>query len=52
MYNVPRRALEAVLAYVSRPRKDLISVGDLTEPLSSAGFAKVAGFLREPNSRS
>jgi len=47
MYNVPRRALEAVLAYVSRQRKDLIPVGDLTEPLSSAEFAKAAGFLRE-----
>jgi hypothetical protein len=30
MYNVPRRALEAVLAYVSRQRKNLILVGDLT----------------------
>ena len=30
MYNVPCRALEAVLAYVSRQRKNLILVGDLT----------------------
>ena len=40
-------ALDAVLAYVSRERKNLIAVADLNEPLSSAEFAKVAGFLCE-----
>jgi len=45
--NVPRRALEAALSYVARERKNLIAVGDLNEPLSSAAFAKAAGFLRE-----
>ena len=40
-------APDAVLAYVARERKNLLSLGNLTEPLSTAEFAKVAGFLRK-----
>jgi hypothetical protein len=40
-------ALDAVLAYVARERKNLIPVGDLTKPVAAAEFEKAAGFLRE-----
>jgi hypothetical protein len=51
MYNVPRRALEAVLAYVARERDNLLPVGGLTEPLSTTEFANAAGFVREQAGR-
>jgi hypothetical protein len=37
----------AVLGYVSRQKKNLIAVSNLAEPLSTAEFAKAAGFLRK-----
>jgi hypothetical protein len=40
-----------MLAHVNRERGNLISVGDLTKPLSTTAFEKAAGFLREQAGR-